>query len=609
MRRKNHLLAAISLVSLMALGVFVYATIFVINRAFDTVEQRDVHQNTGRAVDALAARVDLLEFKVTDWAAWDDTYNFVENKNGAYIKSNLGNNSLQNLGLNFMLFYNEKQQLVYAKGINVDTDGDAPVPTGLTDAFKPGSSFLAKDESSLSKGLLVLPDNTVQFVSMPILTSNGDGPMHGTLIFAYYLSPSEVDNLSSVTHLKLNYVRLTNATIPADVTAAVGHPTKPITAIKAFSSTKIVGYQTINDAYGRPDLVAVVTMPRDIHDVAQSALRRFFVFILFDTLAAAVIVIILMRVISVKDHTITLKNEFFSIASHELRTPLTVIRDYSQLMKFKFSKDIGNPEFDKMADNIDKTSANLIGLVNTFLDAARLDSGTIPFQTEDFSLHELTESFLPELAVTARNKGVTLTADCPPDLPLIRADKVRVQQIITNLFGNALKFTDQGSITIKAQPEGKLIVVYVTDTGRGMSEEDARNLFQRFRQVHTKDALHGSGLGLFISKKLVEQMGGTIKLESYAPGVGTSISFTLPVAGAEPMAHAAKNLTPKKSSAMSEPLAPATELKVVPSAPDVNTQPQPAPAPQPPVQPIPPSSIVTPPENNDPPNLPSAPLS
>jgi signal transduction histidine kinase len=584
MRGKSRLIVAILLVALLALGTFIYVTIFVINRAFISIEERDVRQNTGRAVDALNARVDLLQFKATDWAAWDDTYNFVENHNAAFTKSNLQNNSLQNLGLNFMLFFNERQKLVEQKGIDVDSGADAPVPDGLLQLFAPGSEFLASDPNSLSKGLIALPDNTLQFVSMPILTSDGNGPIHGTLVFAYYLIPSEVANLSAVTHLNLSYWRLNDPRKPGDLTAAVGsHPSKPVTAVKTLSSSTILGFQTINDVYGKPGLVAEVTMPRDIHDVADSALRRFFIFVLIDTLAAAAIVIVLMRVISAKDQTITLKNEFFSIASHELRTPLTVIRDYSQLMKFKFSKDLGNPEFDKMADNIDKTSANLIGLVNTFLDAARLESGSIPFQTEDFSLHDLLDNLLPELSVTAHNKGVALNADCPPDLPQIRADKIRVQQIITNLFGNALKFTDQGSITIKAQYTGKMVTVYVTDTGRGMSEEEARTLFQRFQQVHQKDALHGSGLGLFISKKLIEQMGGTIRLESYAPGVGTSISFTLPTIFTTEDAGKTKQ-TGQSDNDAAMPVPP-VQLKAVPTAPALPPDPYTPPPPQPGTQP------------------------
>lgn len=589
MRGKSRLIVAIMLVALLALGTFIYVTIFVINRAFTTIEVRDVHQNTGRAVDALNSRVDLLQFKATDWASWDDTYNFVENRNQAYVKSNLQNNSLQNLGLNFMLFFNERQQLVDQKGVDVDTGADAPIPDGLLQAFAPGSNLLASDPNSVSKGLLALSDNTVQFVSMPILTSDGTGPIHGTLVFAYYLSPSEVANLSSVTHLNVSYWRLNDPRKPPQLTAAVGaHPSGSVTAVMPVSNSQILGFQTINDVFGKPDIVAEVNMPRDIHDVGDSALRRFFVFVLVDTLAAAGIVILLMRIISAKDQTIALKNEFFSIASHELRTPLTVIRDYSQLMKFKFSKDLGNPEFDKMADNIDRTSANLIGLVNTFLDAARLESGSIPFQTEDFSLHDLLDTVMPELSVTAHNKGVALNSDCPPDLPQIRGDKIRVQQIITNLFGNALKFTDQGSITIKAQATGKMVTVYVTDTGRGMSEEEARTLFQRFQQVHQKDALHGSGLGLFISKKIIEQMGGTIRLESYAPGVGTSISFTLPTVNSDPVSGSPKPAAPDTSLPV-----PPIQLKVVPTAPTPPTDPYTPPPPPPGTPPTSPSAPPT----------------
>lgn len=561
LRGKNPLLWACVLVAVVALGVFYGATSAVINPAFDKIEHQRVLENASRAADALSSKVDLLEFKVTDWASWDDTYLFVENHNAAFIKSNLQNNSLQNLGLNVMLFYNEHQQLVTKKAIDVDSGNEVAVPDSLLAAFKPGSKLLATDVDSSHKGILTLPDRTVQFVAAPILTSDGTGPLHGTLVFATYLSASEVANISSVTHEKVSYWRLNDSSAPVDVKSAVGQPTKPLTAIKTASAKTIYGYQTINDVLGKPALVARVEQPRDIHEVAQTALTEYLLIIVLDTLGAIVFIGILVSVIGQKDRTIKLKNEFFSIASHELRTPLTVIRNYAQLMKFQFSNQIKDPKFDHMADSIDQAGAQLIGVVNVYLDAARLESGKIPFQSQPFSISELAISLAPQLKATAKTKNVSVGIECPPELPLVMADKERVQQVILNLFGNALKFTDNGSITIKAEADGKMMHVYVTDTGRGMDISQQKQLFQRFKQTEAKDALRGSGLGLFISKKLIEQMGGTIKVASSAPGIGTTLGFTLPLNGvSQPKAAS----TPSQASPSSLPLPSATPPPIAP---------------------------------------------
>jgi signal transduction histidine kinase len=283
---------------------------------------------------------------------------------------------------------------------------------------------------------------------------------------------------------------------------------------------------------------------------------RFWIIILVDTLLAVLVFVLLGRVIRSRDQTIALKNEFFSIASHELRTPLTVIRDYSQLATFQYSKRLGEPKFDEMMGNIDSVAAQLIDLVTVFLDAARLEAGKIPFKVEPFSFGDLVKSLLPEMSAVAQKKGIAIVADVPANLPGVAADRARVQQVLLNLFGNAMKFTEQGSITIKAELHDKHIIVYVTDTGRGLDETAQKALFMRFSQVHTKDALHGSGLGLFISKKIIEQMGGEMKLESSAADIGTSLSFSLLVADATPAPAAA-----------AAPGAPAPAPAVAPPAP------------------------------------------
>jgi len=536
MKGKSPLIWAIGCVALAVAGIFYAAIAFVINPAFDKVERQRATLNASRAADALSSRIDILQFKVTDWASWDDTYNFVENHNAAFIKSNLQNNSLTNLGINYMLFYNERQQLVEKKGVDVNSGDDTSIPASLLEAFKPGSKLLAKDTSTTQKGLLELDDQTVQFVAAPVLNSNGDGPLHGTIVFAQILSSSDVKDLADVTHLQLAYWRLNDPKRPSDITSAVGPGGAINTATKVLSSNEIVGYQVIKDAYGQPAVVARIEQIRDIHQVAQTAILQFALIMCLIIVLTIIAFSVLFNMITARDKTIALKNEFFSIANHELRTPLTVIRNYAQLMKFQFSKTINDPKFDHMAESIDQAGQQLIGVVNVYLDAARLEAGKIPFTAQPFSLSSLANNLVSQLRATAKTKGVSVNIECPPELPQVLADAERVQQVILNLFGNALKFTDTGSITIKGEADKDKMNVYVTDTGRGMDMAAQAQLFQRYKQTEAKDALRGSGLGLFISKKLVEQMGGSIRVASSAPGIGTTLVFTLPLAPNTPIA-------------------------------------------------------------------------
>jgi signal transduction histidine kinase len=546
MKGKSPLIWAIVFVGIVVAGIFYAAIAFVINPAFDKVERQRTALNASRAADALASRIDLLQFKVTDWASWDDTYNFVENHNAAYIKSNLQNNSLANLGINYMLFYNEHQQLVEKKGVDVTSGDDTTTPSSLLEAFKPGSKLLAKDTTTIQKGLLEFDDQSVQFVAAPILTSDGDGPLHGTIVFAQVLSPSNVKELADVTHLQLAYWRINEHNQPSDINAAIGTNGAIATATKELSANTIVGYQVIKDIYGKPALVARVEQTRDIHRVAQTAILQFALIMCLIIVLTIIAFSVLFNMITTRDKTIALKNEFFSIANHELRTPLTVIRNYAQLMKFQFSKQINDPKFDHMADSIDQAGQQLIGVVNVYLDAARLEAGKIPFTAQPFSLSSLANNLAAQLRATAKTKGVSVNIECAPELPQVLADAERVQQVILNLFGNALKFTENGTITIKGEADKNNMNVYVTDTGRGMDMQAQAQLFQRFKQTEAKDALRGSGLGLFISKKLVEQMGGSIRVASSAPGIGTTLVFTLPLAPPTPVANPAPAPEPLK---------------------------------------------------------------
>ncbi len=577
MRLKVNSTAAIVLVALVAIGIFYFAVASVIEHAFSTIETNDTYQNADRAVAALNSRVAELENKTTDWSSWDDTYKFVENHNQAYITSNLppDGSALTSLGIQLALFYNQSNNLVFAQSLDPTTGNVNTAPASVTTAFSPTSRLLDSTVTSESKGLIVLPQGTLQFVAQPILTSESAGPVHGTLVFAQWLTSDEIAQLASLTKLNVSYVPITGG-VPARLTQALGtHPRVGATGLTRVSAKEILGYEVMADVYGNPALVAQVDTPRTVHDVASAALTRFNIVILIDTGLALIGCFILLHMIRSRDRTIALKNEFFSIASHELRTPLTVIRDYAQLMKFQFSKRIDDPKFDHMADNIDQTGAQLVGLVNVFLDAARMEQGRIPFEVKPFALQPLLAAIQPEVAATAQKKGITFTVDCPPDLPQAMGDEARVRQVILNCIGNAMKFTDTGGITVKAEVNGKFVKVYISDTGRGMDEAQSKALFQRFAQLRTSDAHIGSGLGLFISKKLIEQMGGHIGVESSAPGIGTSIGFSLPQ---PPPQSANKSAAPAQTPAPSATPAAgtATVLQSVPAAtPTVKSTPQP----------------------------------
>jgi signal transduction histidine kinase/HAMP domain-containing protein len=227
------------------------------------------------------------------------------------------------------------------------------------------------------------------------------------------------------------------------------------------------------------------------------------------------------------------KDEFFSIASHELRTPLTAVRGNSAMLQQMYAPKLNDRDFDEMVSDIHGASVRLIEIVNDFLDATRLEQGKIRFETVDFKLNEVVQAVGYEMATVAKDKGVKLVVGRSlAKLPLVHADKNRVKQIVYNLVGNALKFTEKGSISIDAHAEGGKLKVFVHDNGPGISEENQHMLFRKFQQASnsfmTRES-RGTGMGLYISKLLCEQMGGRIALEKSELGKGTTFSFTIPL--------------------------------------------------------------------------------
>lgn len=229
------------------------------------------------------------------------------------------------------------------------------------------------------------------------------------------------------------------------------------------------------------------------------------------------------------------KDEFFFIASHELRTPLTAIRGNASLITKYYADSMKDKNMAEMVEDIHASSIRLLELVNDFLDASALEQGKIQMNPEKFALTEVVTEVLRELQSLGDAKKLQLVQDpSVASVPAVMADRKRVKQVVYNLVGNAIKFTDKGSITVSALAEGETVHCSVTDTGGGMSEENQKLLFRKFQQVGnsllSRDTTTGTGLGLYISKLIVNLSGGEIALERSELGKGSTFGFTLPVA-------------------------------------------------------------------------------
>jgi signal transduction histidine kinase len=230
------------------------------------------------------------------------------------------------------------------------------------------------------------------------------------------------------------------------------------------------------------------------------------------------------------------RDEFFSIASHELRTPLTAIRGNSDMIRQYFPEHMKDVSLAEMVEDIHGSSIRLIRIVNDFLDVSRLEQDKFALRPAVFEMDKVIEGVVYEMSTVINEKQDTIKViKTLGTMPPVMADKDRVKQVIYNLVGNAVKYTDSGEIEVACSVEGKLLKVSVSDSGPGITEEGQRLLFHKFQQaadnILTRDTSRSTGLGLYISKLLSEKMGGAVALERSKLGEGSTFSFTVPLAG------------------------------------------------------------------------------
>jgi len=224
-----------------------------------------------------------------------------------------------------------------------------------------------------------------------------------------------------------------------------------------------------------------------------------------------------------------MKSDFVSIVSHELRTPLTSIKGYLELLLMGAAGSI-NKQQGSFLEIAKGNAERLHELVSDLLDISRIESGKAELDVQVVSLADIVEQVANTLQNEFAERGLTLTIDVPPDLPEFFGDPGRIAQILTNLMGNAYKYTSEGGATVRARAAKDVMQIDVIDTGFGISEEDIEKLFTRFFRAedHLIRQQPGTGLGLNITKSLVDMHDGEIWVESEL-GVGSTFSFSLPL--------------------------------------------------------------------------------
>jgi len=223
------------------------------------------------------------------------------------------------------------------------------------------------------------------------------------------------------------------------------------------------------------------------------------------------------------------KSEFLANMSHELRTPLNAILGYSELIIDSIYGEV--PEkIREVLERVEKNGRHLLSLINDVLDLSKIEAGRLTLSLNDYSMQEIIQTVFNSVEALAMEKKLDLKMIVPNDLISGKGDGQRIAQVILNLLGNAIKFTDQGEVRVEVGLSNESFLVSVLDTGPGLSETDQAKIFEEFQQADGSSTRKkgGTGLGLSISKKIIEMHGGKIGVESTL-GTGSKFWFTLPI--------------------------------------------------------------------------------
>ncbi len=586
---------------------------------FRTLEQARTLKNLERVSQAIDAVKADLGNRALDWGHWDESLSFVQGSNPQYVESNLNYEALVPFELKHVIFLNRAGSIVYGAPVSAGGDVTQLHPSILAALLgnEKISAFLAQPSEAALTGLLVL-DGQPTFVAVSSITdSKMQRAPEGFVIFTRELSEQLQKRIASQTLLPLSF-RARHAEDPFPY----GDASAGSQAVSEQPDT-ITGLGAIRDLAGNHIVTAQFSQPRDI--LAQGVATRnslVAVMALFLVLANVVVLLFVDRTVlkplarfarrlstisKTNDLTLKLpvdrsdeigklssafnglidslrhsyrrihearvaaqeaneaKSKFIATVSHELRTPIHSITGMLRMLRQRESDGSKRGYIDMAND----AALGLLSTINEILDFSKAESGNLRLESKEFSVREVAER--AARSVTPRREGgiaaVDLIVDIHRDVPETAiGDAYRLGQILTNLLGNACKFTHDGQVVLSIEAERpdaegrRTLVLYVEDTGIGIPKDQAENIFKAFNQgaASTPRLYQGSGLGLSIVKQLVEAMGGSIALQS-AEHRGATFIVRIPfLTSSEP-----RSASRRDSIALIAPRGSATERLVL----------------------------------------------
>lgn len=561
---------------------------YVVYPEFASLEAQKARDDIQRCIDAIGRELYHVGLLTTDWAKWDDSYAFVDDRNADYIASNLNDASFANNRLDLMVYLNNDRQVVFGKRLASDMGGEALATAGHCQVLPRVLGSLIWGEDELD-GVLDTPSGVLLFASRPIMTSMGEGPSRGRLVMGRFLDDEMLELLREQTKVNFDLDVVTDADVDAiDVDQrrgaflwATGHIASVIDGqiiqvraelsrqimaagkkVIAFSLLATVGvllllllglqgfvhwsmvrqiesFSThIHGIRQKQDLTARIVSGR-IFEFQQLALeynamlsrlaredqrRKRAERRLIESIRAARV---LREKAQAADQS---KSEFLANMSHEMRTPMNSILGFCEVLSDEPLTD----DQREYLGYIHKSGRVLLDLINDILDLSKIEAGRFTIALVEAELGGVLAETADMMRPLAERKGIAFELTVDEGVPeTIYTDPVRFRQCMVNLIGNAIKFTESGGVYVRVSyardTETGTLCVAVRDTGIGIRRDRLDAIFDAFMQSDSSASRRfgGTGLGLTITRHLAEMMGGAVGVES---DEGKGSTFTLRVA-------------------------------------------------------------------------------
>jgi len=561
---------------------------FILLESFIALEQQSIQQNVERAINALSDDITTLDRTTLDYASWDDTYAFMDDGNQEYLK-NYVDTTFSSNRLNLVLVVNTDGQSIFAKAFDLNAQRAIAPPQRLL-RFQADDRLLRRsDAQGSTTGVIILPEGPMLVAARPILTSNYEGPLHGTLIMGRALDAAEIQRLADTTRLSLSVYSLDDPQIPDEIrSASAGLAQDGSIEVRALSEQAVVGYTAIKDVYGSPAIVVRVQSARSIYQQGQTSIRYFALLLLVAGIVFGIVVLALLEwaVLSrmarlegdarhigasgdqsarvsvegadelarlasgvngmldaleraqqdrrkaeeerarFQEELIRAREQMVQMAVHDLKNPLTAIAGFLQALRATSLRS----EQLELAEGASGSVASMSSLVETFLDVAQLQEGRLSIHTDSCDIVALFKGCIRELSLWAEQDQKQIAIAVTEPFPNLIVDSGLMRRVILNLLSNAIKHTPAAtSITLGADIANGHARLWVQDTGQGISPDLQSRLFERFSTDNRpRQGQTSTGLGLAFCKLAAEAHGGTIELNS-GPGQGTKFTVVLPL--------------------------------------------------------------------------------